>query len=785
MTHISERSIFIEAIEFDDIDQRRAYVEQHCANNPSLQAAIEQLLAAHDAPDHIVDRAVVGEPLYVDGLPMGDESANTPTATDHVGTVIGSFRLMEQIGEGGFGLVFVAQQEHPVKRKVALKIIKPGTGSKEVVARFELERQALAMMDHPNIASVFDAGVTEDGRPYFVMELVRGLPITEYCDNYQLSLEDRVRLFQDVCAAVQHAHQKGVIHRDLKPSNVMVTLHDDRAVVKVIDFGVAKAMGDNMTETTIYTRFYSMIGTPLYMSPEQAQMSGLDVDTRSDIYSLGVMLYELLIGTTPFERERLNSVGFDEMRMIIREEDPPMPSNRISTLGNRLPTVVEARRTQPNRLQSAIRGDLDWIVMKSLEKDRNRRYESAAALASDLRRFLDHEPIDARPPSTAYQLTKFARRHRKPLLTMGMIATSLLLGTIVSLWQMMAAIGERDEKEFALQKALIAEKQATAARQEVEQFASRLTQANLLLTSGQANAEQELWSAALSDFTQAAELQPSYYLPWVLRGQFYARLNMWNEAADDFQQALALGAPVDAPQWFGVTALFVVTNRDSAVTQLQNAYLNSLNDSRTKTEWNMLRGVLIAPTSDSANQLSELAESWYELQLQGRPPKRPFDEFFRGRPGPQGGPPPRNFPIEHGQPNHVPLFESQFICGLAYLREGYNQEAAKRFRLAFGAPDWHARGIVEAPLAIAYHRLEREQEAASAFKRSKQQMQSWIADAASAHADSRKLPWFSLVESLALYQEAAIELQHTLEDIRPQIESLNAAGLAKLNASAN
>ena len=325
MTNLSERSIFLEAIEFDDPTRRSEFVKYACGANEVLRASVEDLLIAHESNDCILDRKLV------EGCPVDESAAFLLTqgqsgeATQHIGTLVGPFRLMEKIGEGGFGLVFVAQQEHPVKRKVALKIIKPGTGSDEVVARFELERQALAMMDHPNISRVFDAGVTEDGRPYFVMELVRGLPITDYCDNYRLQLEDRVRLFQDVCAAVQHAHQKGVIHRDLKPSNVMITLHDDKAIVKVIDFGVAKAMGEDLTERTIYTRFYSMIGTPLYMSPEQAQMSGLDVDTRSDIYSLGVMLYELLVGTTPFERERLNLAGFDEMRQIIREEEPPLP----------------------------------------------------------------------------------------------------------------------------------------------------------------------------------------------------------------------------------------------------------------------------------------------------------------------------------------------------------------------------------------------------------------------------------------------------------------------------
>ena len=639
MTNLNERSIFLEAIEFDDASRRSEFVKKVCGDNVDLRASVEELLAAHESSDYILDRQLVAGHTFDVSPAFSLSEAQSGVTTEHVGTLVGSFRLMEQIGEGGFGLVFVAQQEHPVKRKVALKIIKPGTGSKEVIARFELERQALAMMDHPNIARVFDAGVTQDGRPYFVMELVRGLPITEYCDNYQLSLEDRVRLFQDVCAAVQHAHQKGVIHRDLKPSNVMVTLHDDKAIVKVIDFGVAKAIGDDLTDRTIYTRFYSMIGTPLYMSPEQAQMNGLDVDTRSDIYSLGVMLYELLVGTTPFERERLNSAGFDEMRQIIREEEPPMPSLRISTLGNRLTTVADARRTHPSRLQYEMRGDLDWIVMKAMEKDRNRRYESAASLASDLRRFLDQEPIDARPPSTVYQLSKFTRRHRKPILTIGIVAASLTLGTAVSLWQMLAAIRERNQKDEALQKAIAAERQATEARQEVEQFASRITQANLLLTNGQMHAEERLWSTALNEFTRATDMQPSYYLPWVVRGQFYARLNIWAEAAEDYERALKLGAPVDEPQWTGVLTLFRIMGKQSALEQLQIKYLNMLKEDNPKPKWNELRSLVALPAEIEDVALAQMARNW--LEQNGPPPRRPGEDFIHGPPN--GGRPPRDF----------------------------------------------------------------------------------------------------------------------------------------------
>lgn len=287
--------------------------------------------------------------------------------------------------------------------------------TKEVVARFEAERQAVAMMDHPNIAQVFDAGVTDEGLPFFVMELVRGVPITEFADAHRLTVRQRLELFVEVCQAVHHAHQKAVIHRDIKPSNVLVTLQDDRPVVKVIDFGVAKAMGHSLTDKTLYTRFFSLIGTPLYMSPEQAEMSGLDVDTRSDICSLGVMLHELLSGATPFDRERLDSAGLDELRRIIREEEPPSPSRRLTT-------ISASRQIEPSRLSSTLRGDLEWIVMKSLGKDRNRRCDSAMALAEDLRRFLRQEPIAARPPSTAYQFTRFARRNRVAFVTMTLVS---------------------------------------------------------------------------------------------------------------------------------------------------------------------------------------------------------------------------------------------------------------------------------------------------------------------------------------------------------------------------
>jgi serine/threonine protein kinase len=383
------QTIFGRALEIESPAGRDAYLDEACGPDAGLRAEVEGLLAALGKAGGFMRR------------PAGAEftTAYEPL-TEGPGTVIGHYKLLQQIGEGGFGTVYMAEQKEPVKRRVALKIIKLGMDTKEVIARFEAERQALALMDHPHIAKVLDAGTTETGRPYFVMELVKGVSIAEFCDQNQLPARARLELFVPVCQAVQHAHQKGVIHRDLKPTNILVTLHDGKPVPKVIDFGVAKALNQELTEKTLFTAYGHMVGTPQYMSPEQAEMSGLDVDTRSDVYSLGVVLYELLTGTTPLEAKKLRSAAYAEMQRLIREEEAPRPSLRVSTLGERLSVVARDRHCEPVQLAQLLRGELDWIVLKALEKDRTRRYETANGLARDLQHYLADEPVEACPPTT-------------------------------------------------------------------------------------------------------------------------------------------------------------------------------------------------------------------------------------------------------------------------------------------------------------------------------------------------------------------------------------------------
>jgi eukaryotic-like serine/threonine-protein kinase len=441
---VNESQVFTDALKLATPAERAAFLDRACAGDPALRAAVDCLLRAHDRHPDFLER-----PIETLSGTLAATTAGTGPPPEPTGLVIaGRYKLLEEIGEGGMGTVWMAQQHEPVKRLVAIKLIKPGMDSKAVLARFEAERQALALMDHPNIAKVHDGGATPAGRPFFVMELVKGVPITNYCDDHRLTVRQRLELFVPVCQAVQHAHQKGVIHRDLKPSNVLVALYDERPVPKVIDFGVAKAAGEQLTERTVQTGFGAVVGTVEYMSPEQASFNNLDIDTRSDIYSLGVLLYELLTGTTPLQKKMGREVALLDMLRMIRDEDPPRPSIRLST-SEGLPSTADSRGAVQKRLTGLLRGELDWIVMKALEKDRNRRYETASAFAMDVQRYLADEPVLACPPSAGYRLRKFARRHRGPLWAAATIAVLLVVGIVASTWQAVRATKAEEDARRA------------------------------------------------------------------------------------------------------------------------------------------------------------------------------------------------------------------------------------------------------------------------------------------------------------------------------------------------
>jgi len=543
-----EEALFAAALERPRAE-RAAFLTAACRGDTALRRRLEVLLSMHEQPDAL--------PAPPDEL--GRPASKTEPVDESLGRMIGRYKLMEKIGEGGCGVVYIAEQNEPVRRRVALKLIKLGMDTKQVLARFETEQQALALMDHSNIARVFDAGMSESGRPFFVMELVRGIKITTHCDRNKLSTEERLQLFIRVCQAVQHAHQKGIIHRDIKPSNILVTLHDGVPVPKVIDFGIAKATSQQrLTDKTVYTAFEQFIGTPAYMSPEQAEMSGLDVDTRSDIYSLGVLLYELLTGRTPFDEKTLMQAGLDGMRQIIREQEPLRPSTRLSTLADGdLTTIAQNRQAETPRLLHTVRGDLDWIVMKCLEKDRTRRYETANGLAMDIRRHLENEPVVARPPSRTYQFQKMVRRNKAAFAGVLAVSMALLLGLALSVWQAVRAVkAERIanvQRLRAEQEAVRADfnaqsekEQRAAAEAETQKVRNVLAFLQQMFTStGNAYADKvtvlEMLDWGSTDVKERFKNQPkvSAAVQYSI-GFCYSKIGHWDKAVGFLEDSLKL-----------------------------------------------------------------------------------------------------------------------------------------------------------------------------------------------------------------------------------------------------
>jgi serine/threonine protein kinase len=541
---VTDESIFAAAVAIPNPSERAAYLDRACHGDADLRRQVDELLAAH-AADNPLDRS----PAHVNGTGAYEPPAERP------GETVGPYKLLQEIGEGGMGTVFMAEQSAPVRRKVALKIIKPGMDSRQVVARFEAERQALSMMDHPNIARVLDAGTTASGRPYFVMELVHGVPITESCDANKLSPRQRLELFVPVCQAIQHAHQKGVIHRDIKPGNILVTMYDDRPVPKVIDFGVAKAVEQRLTERTLFTQFGALVGTFEYMSPEQAEMNAFGVDTRSDVYSLGVLLYELLTGSTPLERQRLRRAALGEVVRLIKEEEPPRPSVRLSTIGA-LAKVAAARHTEPAKLSALIRGELDWIVMRCLEKDRARRYDTASALARDVERYLHDEAVEARPASAWYRLTKSYRRHRAAVAVATAFAMLLVAGLALVTWKWRAARAAEAE-------AVAARDQAEANAQEILAGADRMNEASAAMDLGKQHAKLWLWADAEAAHNRAVALRPDHSQVWLQRGELYASMGLWDLARADYERSFDRRPSEYAVVWHQ-SALLEVLNGDES-----------------------------------------------------------------------------------------------------------------------------------------------------------------------------------------------------------------------------
>jgi len=467
-----EQSLFDVALAIENPAARETFLDQSCNGDRQLRSRLAKLLAAHARSERFFSECVSNFSRSAGELrPAPDAVSIYPVTDEVVGTRVGRYKLLQQLGAGGCGVVYLAEQEKPVRRRVALKVIKLGMDTRNVIARFEAERQALALMDHPNIARVLDAGATESGRPYFVMELVRGVRITNYCDEHQLAATQRLDLFIQVCQAIQHAHQKGVIHRDIKPSNILVSSNDGVPVPKVIDFGIAKATVGKLADDTAFTAEGQFVGTPAYMSPEQAEMSGLDVDTRSDIYSLGVLLYELLTGRTPFDQKKLVNSSLEEMRRTLREDDPRRPSTLLTQLSHTdLTATAERRHIEPPKLIQSLKGDLDWIVMKTLEKDRRHRYETANALAMDVQRYLNDEPVFARPPSQFYRLKKLIRRNRVIYASGLAVALTLIAGLGVSTRLFFKEREARVEAEQARANEMLL-RQVAEAREKITQAA--------------------------------------------------------------------------------------------------------------------------------------------------------------------------------------------------------------------------------------------------------------------------------------------------------------------------
>jgi serine/threonine protein kinase/Tfp pilus assembly protein PilF len=748
---MTDRDLFIAALELDDPAARRAYLEDACGDDSARRQRVEALFQVYENAGS-----------FLESPPAAATATMTPASSAEVsGTVVGPYKLLEVIGEGGMGTVFMAEQTQPVRRKVALKVIKAGMDSRQVLARFGAERQALALMDHPNIAKVLEAGATEQGRPYFVMELVKGVPITRYCDEKRLTPRERLELFIPVCQAVQHAHQKGIIHRDLKPSNVLVGLYDGVPVPKIIDFGVAKATGPKLTEATLFTGFGTVVGTPEYMSPEQAHLDNLDIDTRSDIYSLGVLLYELLTGTTPLGRTRLNCTALLEILRVIREEEPLRPSTRLSTT-EELPSIAASRNVEPRKLKLLVRGELDWIVMKCLEKDRTRRYVTSNELATDLRRQLDDEPVQACPPSPAYRLVKFARRNKGAFLTGIAVALALLLGVAIlaasNALIRQEQVRTRDEKDRAERAWRLAEGRSEQIRRDLD----RLKRANTLIQSGRFCADGQDWARAHADLSKAVELRPDHSLGRFERADLYTRLGLWDLAVRDFDEAFRLHRPPTPIRWTHYALLSLFIGETDRYQRICRGLPGQFDQEAKYLEWGdaLTRAYTLAPLPDADR-------SWMLRVAERALQRRPANPW-----------------------NHHAL-------GIAHYRAGDDERAVHALQESLRLDPRSAAVVTSnsAVLAMAYHRLGRAEEARQALgtaaRRISRMIELW-SDSISRgsvgptltqwfNEDLASLRWWDWMPCLILYREAEALIGNRPPPDDPRLFVCRARAFAALN----
>jgi serine/threonine protein kinase/lipoprotein NlpI len=675
---MNEETLFHEALQLSTC-QRRVFLSARCEADPDLQQKVEALLDAHDQ---------AGD--FMNGPTRADSIRGSRRFREGPGSRIGPYTLGEQLGEGGFGVVFRAEQQVPVHRQVALKIIKPGMDSRQVVARFQAERQALALMQHPNIAQVLDAGTTDSGLPFFVMELIRGEPITAYCRACGHDLRTRLSLFATVCRAVQHAHQKGIIHRDIKPSNIIVTTVDGQPVPKVIDFGIAKAIDQRLTDDSIATDMAFLIGTPKYMSPEQVDGLGRDIDTRCDIYALGVVLYELLTGTTPLERSHLDGMDFERIRRAIVETEPARPSARLATGAQTTQQHAAPGLAADRKLIHEVRGDLDWIVMKAIEKDRNRRYASAVAMAEDIEAYLRNEPVRARPPSASYRLRKLVQRNRG-VFAASVFLTLALFATLIGLLLTNAAI-RREQSRTSEER-----RQAEAARRLAEQRSDEIRKglddffaANHLLERARLEISREYWDDAEAALTRAIELRPEYSVLWNERAELYRRLGLFDLAVRDLNRAYRLQKPsLPTPHRFHAIMLRHVGDDHAArpiITRM-----------RSEFEGTPQHGIAMETILTSALLPGSPAECEYDTEL-GRvlvdaTPQNPWFHYGLG--------------------------------AALYRAGGYSEALEELITARTIDPNWTSRDMVLPMLAMTYFKLGRKDEADAALARAGAALEAW------------------------------------------------------------